>query len=210
MTERPILFSAPMVRALLDGAKTQTRRPVKWRGVTAGLNMSFTGLAANKGCREWFLVSRGQGACWEDRSAGTPCPYGEPGERLWVRETCRERDPDQDGMTWDYRADHGRGEDPCGVPWRPSIHMPRRASRITLELTDVRIERLREISRADAIAEGISEFVGGWWCKYEDDLQRAGATPQEGYRHLWERINGQGSWEVNPFVWVLEFRRVHG
>lgn len=207
MADKPILFSAPMVRAILDGAKTQTRRVVKWRGVKPGLNMAFSGLAANKGCHDWFLLSRGPGACWQDLSEGTPCPYGEPGDRLWVRETWRERDPDQDGRTLDYRADHEPGEDPCVVPWRPSIHMPRWASRITLELIDVRVERLRDISQADALAEGISEFVGGWWCKYDDDLQQAGATPQEGYLHLWERINGAGSWGVNPWVWVVEFRR---
>ncbi len=88
--------------------------------------------------------------------------------------------------------------------------MPRWASRITLELTGVRVERLQDISEADAMAEGITEFIGGWWSEHaaEDRAIQAGATPQEGYRYLWEQINGPDSWEANPWVWVLEFRRL--
>ncbi|MEY4713300.1 MAG: hypothetical protein RIS88_2750 [Pseudomonadota bacterium] len=86
--------------------------------------------------------------------------------------------------------------------------MPRAASRITLEITGVRVERLQDISADDAKDEGISEFIGGWWCEHDDAEQIAGMTPQEGYRHLWERINGPGSWDANPWVWVVEFKRV--
>lgn len=181
MRERPILMSAPMVRALLAGTKTQTRRamkgwPLEW--VATGM---FT--------REYTADP-----------ANDACPYGKVGDRLWVRETWRERVPDQDGRTNDYRADHEPGEDPCGVRWVPSIHMPRRASRLTLELTGVRIERLQEISEADAQAEGC---IAPMYASDESTLSFAVA-----YRHLWEAINGAGTWDANPYVWCLDFRRV--
>lgn len=176
MDDRPILFSAPMVRALLNGTKTQTRRVVKRFEVRAGMPEP------------------------EMQSLLRCCPYGAPGDRLWVRETWRERVPDQDGQTNDYRADHESGEDPCDVRWVPSIHMPRRASRITLELTGVRIERLQEISEADAKAEGC---IAPMYASEDADPSFAVA-----YRHLWEAINGADTWDTNPYVWCLDFRRV--
>ena len=208
MTDRPILFSAPMVRALLAGTKTQTRRVVKgaaldWLSGPSGFNAEFVALPENG-----------------------LCPYGKPGDRLWVRETWSP-DPPCDG-TWGYTAWSGCREGQiAGVPerfrhkqhciyaatwdhdpirWTPSIHMPRWASRITLEVTGVRVERLQDISEADARSEGappshpsidrISREFG-----YAD-------FPRSWYGQLWESINGPGSWDLNPWVWVVEFKGV--
>jgi hypothetical protein len=200
MKERPILFSAPMVRALLDGSKTQTRRVAK---LTCAGHVKEPG-----GHRRWHPAD------FDSRFA---CPYGQPGDRLWVREAWA-RD-DEDGMLM-YRADVGSGNDADdwernrldGVSrfrWRPSIHMPRTASRITLEITGVRVERLQDISERDALAEGIVRLLDG-------GFGLAGSThyhhtdPCESYWSLWEHINGPGSVETNPWVWVMDFRRVEG
>lgn len=208
MKERPILFSAPMVRAILARAKTQTRRVVKPQPIMRDGEPLWPNDAKKP---------RGRG--FED------CPYGRPGDRLWVREAHSIGPgpgvPLQPGETagalrWPhvtYLADGAverrdmRWKGAFGVG-RPSIHMFRWASRITLEVTDVRVERLQHISADDAKAEGISEFIGGWWCEHDDAEQVAGMTPQEGYRQLWERINGPESWAANPWVWVVEFKRV--
>lgn len=187
MKERPILFSAPMVRALLDGRKTQTRRiaskPV--RHPDLGNLYAPGALVLEREPRH--VIERA-------------CPYGKPGDRLWVRETWARDDEDGSFM---YRADIGRDMNADaweqgrleGVPryrWRPSIHMPRAASRLTLEVSGVRIERLQEISDADCIAEGTAQHPDGPW---------------HAYRSLWTLINGQASWDANPWVWVVEFRR---
>ena len=190
MKERPILFSAPMVRAILDGHKTQTRRVVK--GVALA-----------------WLTPHGFGKEFVALPENQFCPYGYPGDRIWVRETHAPQ-PDCWGA-WDnwmlldkkgpkpiihYAADGG---DPWIDRWRPSIHMPRWASRITLEVTGVRIERLNDISEEDANAEGVQHSL---------HLQ-GGRYASENYAHLWWQINGDGAWELNPWVWVVEFRRVN-
>ena len=193
MKERPILFSAPMVRALLDGSKTQTRRVVKptpeWIGQSG------------------VLSYRGR--------VGLPhalCPYGQPGDRLWVRETWA-RDDEDGGLC--YRADIGKVGDADdwernrldGVPrfrWRPSMHMPRAASRISLEITEVRVERLQDISEDDALAEGCSSTA----IVHEDGEDYTGHYASEEYQDLWESINGPGSWDTNPWVWAVSFKRL--
>jgi hypothetical protein len=143
------------------------------------------------------------------------CPYGEAGDRLWVRETWA-RD-DEDGQMI-YRADAGHNIDANvweqgrmeGVPrcrWRPSIHMPRWASRITLEVTDVRVERLQDISEADALAEGIvRQHDGGYGLP--DGSHYHHTDPRISYWSLWDAINGQGATEANPWVWAVSFQRV--
>ncbi len=189
-TERPMLFSAPMIRALLAGTKSQTRRVVKDTGLYA-IDAAIHG--AETAARELqALASR--------------CPYGQPGHKLWVREAfihepadyCWEASvsiPSRPACTV-YRAD---AADPSGGTWKPSIHMPRALSRITLEVTGVRVERLQAISEADARAEG-----------YELGAPPCIDAPLRWYRHLWEQINGAGSWDANPWVWCVSFKRVEG
>ena len=175
MKERPILFSAPMVRALLAGTKTQTRRIVKARDL------------------EWMDVHQGL----REPDNAERCPYGQPGDRLWVRETFGHFERNENfapGCEVFYRAD---GESLAVERWRPSIHMPRWASRITLEVTGVRVERLQDISEADATAEGVSAIP--------DEMRRA--TPRCDFQALWQSINGPDSWAANPWVWIVEFRR---
>lgn len=197
MKERPIPFSAPMVRAILAGIKTQTRRVVKPQPEAehGGEPYWFVG-----GYRAWIyrrttdLLRKGGNVL--------PCPYGQPGDRLWVREawkahTTFDHLPPRDipqSHVWYMADDSYKAES----RFRQGMFMPRWASRITLEFTAVRVERLQEISVGDAIAEGIP---------------RGGPENPDGieireYRQLWERINGHGSWDANPWVWVVEFRRL--
>ncbi|MDH0849190.1 hypothetical protein N5D66_14720 [Delftia tsuruhatensis] len=198
MKERPILFSAPMVRALLAGTKTQTRRIAKpVRHPDLG-NVYAPGA----------LVLEHEPQHVIDRC----CPYGRPGDRLWVRETH---------MNW-WKLDPANPEGPRifshvaafaadgyelepGERWIPSIHMLRAASRITLDIKAVRVERLQDISEEDAKAEGAPG--------YEEGLD---APPPDGdhewsyrasFQRLWEQINGPGAWAKNPWVWVVEFER---
>lgn len=249
--ERPILFSGPMIRALLDGRKTQTRRILKldvpsdadeaffWSGEDlrrkGWRNVSEPGLWARRNGRDGYIQRVG------------PCPYGVPGERLWVKESwwiatpysygttsggceldppplaSRKRDPIHyaaDGSPPNchnrhYGPDGLRGgwfaaPDPYAV-WvrRPSIHMPRWASRLTLEITEVRVERLQDISDRgqpnDCIAEGVfaDDFAG----KASDWLERGFSSIEKARIHdLWTSINGPESWDANPWVWAVSFR----
>lgn len=218
MKERPILFSAPMVRAILEDRKTQTRRVVRPQPPRTMLNP--TDIAQDSLAPSGYSFT-------SDEYGDIPltCPYGQPGDRLWVRESwCP--DPVADG-TWNYTSWAGCREGQiAGVPsrfrhprfcnyaadwlhepirWTPSSHMPRWASRITLEVTGVRVERLRDISRMDCLAEG--------W--EPDQKQRQGVEQGEDYiddaaiewyADLWQSINGPGSWDANPWVWVVEFK----
>lgn len=210
MTERPILFSGPMVRALLDGSKTQTRRVVKGK--------AFDWLEAYEFTPEFVALPD-----------NAMCPYGQPGDRLWVRETwmdlqgtgieivtgSRER--------YAYGADTPRGsygddQRKCyGLKWRPSIHMPRVASRITLEITSMRVERLQDINEADAAAEGLTfsakarrseDCMGIYELRMPDGKLHFNDNACDLFRTLWEQINGPDSWAANPWVWVVEFRRL--
>ena len=195
--ERPVLFSAPMVRALLAGTKTQTRRRMRVQphdGAEVVCDDFYPTVIAKNGDEE--PGPEVFGAWWSDGEEAVRCPYGKPGDRLWVRETwarCSE-----DGEVF-HRADVGsnNGADvwqhniDVGAPgyrWRPSIFMPRSASRVLLEITAVRVERLQAISEDDAIAEGCvaSPFPGPWWQGYTDlgdgDLvhqQAIGETPPD-------------------------------
>jgi hypothetical protein len=249
--ERPILFSGAMVRALLAGTKTQTRRLVKpqptpatW--AQAGANLGGDVRAARPVVHPLFGIGlRRDGT--EFAGIGFPepnirCPYGEAGERLWVREThavvpysayhhASSEIPHRvspDGVWW---AVYREGWTRCAPdPWKPSIHMPRWAARIVLELTDVRVQRLHDISEDDAKAEGVapnwmsddlSGGIGrGWneaadgWHNYAYPPHYAGEdyeplfTARESYGSLWDAINGAGAWSANPWVWALTFRRV--
>lgn len=207
MKERPIIFSAPMVRAILAGAKTQTRRLVRPQPedrcpLVREWGYAFRNYAPHEAALGNVKMADGS---W----GRVQCHYGLPGDRLWVRETWGALPHMMGGVqpeTLRYRAD-GEYQNERGTwRWRPSIHMPRRASRITLEITDVRLEQLQDISESDAVAEGCKpirpELV-------QDGLiVRPGRSAVEEFRLVWEQIHGGGSWEKNPWVWVIEFKKL--
>jgi hypothetical protein len=209
--ERPILFSSPMVRAILAGTKTQTRRviPDAPDGATsAGVIESST---ADNGLWSWLSGDPKDADTWVAVGENWRCPYGIPGDRLWVRETWKENIPPSG---WIYRATDAAGLDPRDErPWRPSIFMPRAASRITLEVTEVRVLRLQEISEPDALAEG---FVRGH-ATGRVALEHGGfhigpvwPNARAAYEECWDDLNlkrGYG-WATNPWVWAITFRRV--
>ncbi len=208
MKVRPILFSAPMVRAILEGRKTVTRRilkvqpeiePMRWKPFKTENKRASWAPQSNSG--KMFLNSTWGPIC---------CPYGQPGDQLWVRETfcigyalgggrftaipfssgeCRAF----------YRATDDDKPDEAQRNWKPSIYMPRWASRINLEVTGIKVERLQDITAEEAIAEGIEWF---------DDFRINDRLPPIAYRALWESINGTGSWDLNPWVWCVSFKRI--
>lgn len=212
MADRPILFSAPMIRAILDGRKTQTRRIIKPQphGRYAPI-VSF-----NHGRME---IAFGPDMRAKDGGPKWWRPIAQSGDRMWAREahallprtayrgsigtgTISQREHPTDGYS---AAVFREGFDRSGrPPWRPSIHMPRWASRITLYVTEVRVERLNSISEADAIAEGI-EPEEGYWRDYLMPATQICTSPVESYRTLWESINGAGSWAENPWVAAYTF-----
>jgi len=220
MKELPILFTGPMVRAILDGRKTQTRRIVKpqpsethWE-FNPGYKLrvsEFLTTADHRGFVN-FHHTIPQNPEWD--KAGSPyCPYGIPGDLLWVRETFtitagpiddEPLGPDNTAIvyraSWDVEVPYC----PLDGAWKPSIHMPRWASRINLEITGVRVERLQNISEEDAKAEGAPcEFK-----THERVMLGANSSYLNGFNRIWRSINGQESWDANPWVWVLEFRRL--
>lgn len=223
--ERPILFSAPMVRALLEGKKTQTRRAVKAnQGIHCPNEMWPDALRDVIEWREqngrWF------GLMGYRTLADVVCPYGAPGDRLWVREAWWQdkRDPTVAVMDADGACRYSPNDPPArsrpehvadldalrrNAFWRkrPSIHMPRWASRITLEITDVRVQRLQAIGEADSYAEGIQPvcIVG---CSNSEADRLAEQLARSAFRNLWESINGSDSWAANPWVWAITFRRL--
>lgn len=249
MKERPILFSGPMVRAILDGRKTQTRRVVKATHLSPLLKRHNLDVCR----REWGDSQTVEIAVRDIRREALlgACPYGVPGDRLWVRETfalesCREvgwyEPPHRDGRPLRVREDdawgrwweqpHYRATDPApdlvvagrdgdeepGVRWKPSIHMPRWASRLTLEVTGVRVERVKDIGNLDALAEGFGRHEcgdcdgsglaegcvdpcpacagDGWFCETDNFLR------------AFFDLNQRAPKGTNPWVWVVEFRRV--
>lgn len=202
MKERPILFSAPMVQAILAGNKTQTRRVVKLPGIMPRTSFTITSpdesmIQLDDGTFHYLSTAA--------MSGPYECPFGKVGDQLWVRETfAAVGNVDPGYLT--YRATYPKclPADVKNIPsdirdagyrWKPSIHMPRWASRIQLEITGIRIERLQDCSDADAIEEGIDRTntsIPGY--------------AKARYEKLWESINGSGSWAKNPWVWVIEFR----
>ncbi|MBD9415876.1 hypothetical protein IB234_15040 [Pseudomonas sp. PDM16] len=197
MTERPILFSGPMVRAIIEGRKTVTRRvakPVKHPDLG---NIYAPGA----------LVLEHEPQHVIDRA----CPYGQPGDRLWVRETFAVYG-DEKFAAIHYRADRPHDVGRKGVGYKPSIHMPRWVCRILLEITAVRVERLQDISEDQAEAEGTQGCVPYCQSPYDSDGAPAcdcmNLTYKESFQALWSSINGANSWAANPWVWVVEFKRV--
>ena len=221
MSERPIIFSSPMVKALLDGRKTQTRRIIKpkaWNKAGDVVNINIAS-AANytKGAdgRMYFAFVHPRG--------GPLTAYVSPyavGDRLWVREAWRVRSGKYDRMkpsdlpqnaTVHYEANpRGEGEDLGKL--RPSIHLPRHASRITLEVVQVRVQRLQEISHMDAKAEGVAQWVSDYFEPQTPPSEllvdfHCGTTINA-FRRLWETLHGPDAWEANPWVVAVTFKRV--
>lgn len=184
MSEKPILFSAPMVRAILEGRKTQTRRIIK-------RNLRPT---------DWDKNDKNYQPAFEDQYGDYHevrkfCPFGQVGDRLYVRETWMASGFSEGNQDVTYRADnttitYNRPEDTliAQKKWVPSIHMPRWASRIKLEITNIRVERLQDISEEDARAEGFSSRAE--------------------FQQTWQALYGVDSWNSNPWVWVIEFKRI--
>lgn len=217
MAERPILFNAVMVRAILAGRKTQTRRAIRpqpyidgsgnfcWNGIIFGQDIAGVPLAR-------ALASQNPSS----RTGRVLCPFGKIGDRLWVRETWMDLtgtgighlDTAGKPMRYAYGAESpsGSASDEArkdfGLKWRPSIHMPREACRLVLEITDVRVERLQTISDADAIAEGLMQAEGGSWLPGPCD------HPAWAFHLLWNQVYGESSWDSNPWVWVIEFKQI--
>jgi hypothetical protein len=186
MRERPILFNGEMVKAIIQGQKTQTRRVMKLRPGHGPVPL-------------------------------LPCPYGQPGDQLWVRETHQFVFHDEgklDGAEYNLHSEYGDTFDIRYLSdpnvewdwdggWRPSIHMPKWASRITLEITDIRVERLQEISEEGAKNEGTET-----WAKATLTEGEQWENQRMNFAMLWESIHGEGTWGQNPWVWVVEFRRI--
>lgn len=216
MKEYPILLNAQMVRAILDGRKTQTRRVIKVQPPEDGYQIATlvdaTWSGAKIGNHCW--IKAGPDGFADIHEPDFSCPFGSVGDRLWVRETWSSDFAHHypHDRCW-YAADDDRKRDievhngtrgiwspesNAFVPfkWRPSIHMPRWASRILLEITDIRVERLQGISNDDAVAEGIGAPL---------DIRYAAI---DGFKPLWESVYGERSWDVNPWVWAITFKRV--
>lgn len=241
MREKPILFSGPMVKAILDGKKTQTRRVIKQADMNIGIPkvyrdrvVSADGVeyqplwataihpARDSGWIAWYPGDPGADFTEHQYGQGFLCPYGAPGDRLWVRETWCEADGDpahdarihEDLDEVGYRCTAFRADDWIDCPaddgrWRPAIHMPRYRCRLLLDVLSIRVERLQDISEADAQAEG-AELTG-------DDEAQDGAPDapraesyRAGFASLWDVINAERghSWASNPYVWVITFRKI--
>lgn len=236
MKERPILFSAPMVHAILDGRKTQTRRlngledankqPDAWCSFVIG-EIDYMAKKSAKG--KYGATFKSFSGAIQHRTINfcpQVCPYGKPGDRLWVRESTKEDNFGSESFAR-YSADDKLSRHAWWYSRKtcPSIHMPRCASRLLLEIVNVRVERLQDISEKDAIAEGLKAITKdgrtikygipdrdgypgndnhGWhWCDWN-------VFPAVAYKKLWESINGPGSWDLNPLVWVVEFKKIQG
>ncbi len=202
-----------MVRAILEGRKTMTRRVVKFKPI------GYLGWVRNVFTHLFKLA--------DAPLKEMKCPYGVPGDRLWVRETwgVGSRPHPTEGWVdgFEYRADEAYVDEIEGLPiypcddfdfsgyssgrWKPSIFMPRAASRILLEVTDIRVERLQEITEADAIAEGVELDVdAGYWKGYI--FPGVYDSAKKSFASLWQSINGLGSWDQNPWVWIVSFKRI--
>lgn len=222
---KPILFSTPMVQAILEGRKTMTRREVKkkfsntdiqWKELHSGRDRILVEMQNDTPPpvkNEYGTTTYKLRAYMEVK-----CPYGQIGDVLWVREKFRKHHPvDESGYIdfettiVEYAADNpeplyltdgdgfvrtNKDGSEKFVPFKPSIHMPKDACRLFLQITNIRVERLQEVSEADAIAEG----WGG--------ISKTGDAPLSWFYNLWQLINGPGSWEANPWVWVVEFKQI--
>ncbi|MEI7340493.1 hypothetical protein WCT87_03235 [Pectobacterium brasiliense] len=207
-----MIFNAEMVRAILDGRKTQTRRIIKPQPFDRSQYRRDHQIEIISGRAEngdeidgLYAYTKSTGGTWDAK-----CPFGQPGDRLWVRETSGlQVRRDALGGTGEFRVYRASNPDAIRfttasgkaypIKWTPSIHMPRWASRITLEITDVRVEKLKHIPRDGIIAEGYPA---------ERAIDGGDYDPFLWYRDLWESLYGDGSWQKNPWVWVIEFKQI--
>lgn len=204
LKERPILFSTPMVQAIVSGNKTQTRRIVKkipdgfkFEGMCT--EMDYSGISGHFEGSHTLLI---------------PCPFGYIGDILWVRETWTLlEEKDCEGMKTRnyYKSDHHNSNDEWfkeNYKWHPAIFMPKAVCRIKLKIKNIRIERLNEISQEDAQDEGIKINQEGFHCMNYHTKKMQMFTPEESFETLWREINGFNSWKENPYVWVIEFEKI--
>ncbi|AOP93606.1 hypothetical protein RJO02_004337 [Enterobacter hormaechei] len=221
MIERGMIFNGEMVRAILDGRKTQTRRIIK--DCTVGRDP----------ISKFIQIGKKFIGCYPEdvpELIRECCTYGVPGDRIWVRETFQGPLFDFEQMEA-YQEDSSKFKKPefcvykadgkpapeffdaddnlhCG--WRPSIHMPRWASRITLEITGVRVEQLKSISEEEARSEGVARLREGFWKHYQPGWTQHQLSARGSFATLWDSIYGSGEWDRNPWVWVVEFNRIEG
>lgn len=215
MKEIPILFSGEMVRGILEGRKTQTRRVVKPQPQLISGRFEFSGNQEDAWPEpQVWLALTPSGKFGLNRPPYYRCPYGAPGYQLWVRETWCQYIDVMSGKREDVRLAY-RATDEMQFPmkWRPSIHMPRWASRITLEVTRVRVERLQEISEEDLKAEGLalpSPYIGVGFGGEVIESEHIDKDPWHWFAELWDSLNAKRGygWEANPWVWVIEYKRV--
>lgn len=189
-----MIFNGPMVKAILSGQKTQTRRTMKVQPVLNGSFYEVYGAGWSKGVKSVPVVN--------GHSLSNNCPFGAVGDRIWVRETFAKGLSTKSTLA--FRATHKPEDLEDGfwetIKWTPSIHMPRWASRILLEITNVRVERLNDISEEDAQAQGVTPSAHA--------ITPPEAVYRVGFSELWRSIYGDENWEKNPWVWVIEFKRV--
>ncbi|KGA34272.1 hypothetical protein KU74_12430 [Pectobacterium brasiliense] len=210
MKERGMIFNGEMVRATIDGRKTQTRRIVKpqYRHENQQL------VKCDDGLFRWWL----KGAQLPHGAPVNP-QHGKVGDRIWVRETSGlQIRRDALGGTGEFRVYRASNPDAiryktasgeiAPIKWVPSIHMPRYASRITLEITDVRVELLNNISEEDAQAEGVESLHGGYWRHYQPEWTQHQLSAKGSFATLWKSIYGEENWNSNPWVWVTEFKQI--
>lgn len=195
-TDHPILFSTPMVQAILINMKSKTRRTRGLENINENPDAYYlqTLFLHATGRFTFAPVCFSPGSLSDSDIIECKCPYGQPGDKLWVRETFIEYAPNQ----FEYKS--GFTDEP--IKWKPSIHMPKSAARIWLEITEVRVERLRDITEEDAKAEGAE-------CQLWQTLNNTDTTShRNGFTTLWISINGDESWNKNPWVWVISFKRI--
>lgn len=212
--ERPILFSASMVRALFDGSKTQTRRIMTTQPIAKPFQIH------GEPTGDWFTENPAYPRRGNMMAQRFRCPYGTPEDHLWVREAwqsdvrnamLKPRDiaPTEPIFYAAGGSERATSLSICAAGWRPSIHMPRTASRITLTVTDVLVQRLQDVSEEDAKAEGIREMRGGAGVYVSREgpanLVTPWPTAKEAFADLWGSINGPDSWNANPWVWAVSF-----
>lgn len=226
MKEHGIIFNTEMIRAILDGRKTQTRRIIKSVPTTHNFHgwiMSST-CAKDEGKAVWAI---GDSPLLKD-PIRLNCPLGKIGDRLWVRETWQGplvdyensnklyKDPElfQTIKNCVYKADgdacpeYFDADDNLRYGWKSSAQMPRWASRILLEITDIRVERLQNIREEDAVAEGVAPLHGGYWKHYQPGWAQHQLSARGSFVTLWNSINGEDAWYKNPWMWVVEFKNV--